>query len=520
MIKKVFSFLSIFILTAALFLNYPSNAAELQAKPDVKKIDAYVERMMKENRIPGFSLAIVRGGEVIYTQGYGIADPTGRKVTSETPFQVASVSKTFTALAVMQLADEGRVSLDEPVCTYLPWFELADKKASQAITVRELLTHTSGLGPYAEFNVASVTGEGDSIGWLIERMRNLKPTAPHGTKFQYNNANYIILGKLIQIVSGMTYEDYIRQNIFEPLGMAHSYFITEGTLPEEIEKYKMAVGYRTIFGFPAVSGLPYRTDFTPATGVITCSEDLAKYMLALMNDGKYGSGRVLSADSLALMREPHSKISKWESYGLGWYVTSGSYYHGGELTDYQSKLKILPDESLGMAFVYNTSSNTATSLFKVGYRDRIESGIINILYDLDPDDVPSGGILDLNRYPVTVTYGILLALCLLTVFALIFSFIRLAGIRKRLAKTKWSFAATVLLTLAVYIILPIVILRIPGRMGFNWEQIIFTVPDVGCSLLFIGVSLFICGIVRVLFIKGYLFPPKRKHADEKHMYSL
>ncbi len=520
MIRKIFSFLPIFIMAAALLLSGPSNASELQAKPDLKKIDGYVERMMKECRIPGFSLAIVRGGEVVYTQGYGIADPTGWKVTSETPFQVASVSKTFTALAVMQLVDEGRVSLDEPVCTYLPWFELADSKASQAITVRELLSHTSGLGPYAEFGVASVTGEGDSIGWLVERMKKLKLTAPPGTKFQYNNANYIILGKLIQIVSGMTYEDYIRQNIFEPLGMARSYFLNEGTAPEEIKKNRMAAGYRTIFGFPAVSGLPYRTDFTPAAGVITCSEDLAKYMLALINGGMYGNGRILPADSLALMRQPYARISEWESYGLGWYVTSGSYYHGGELTDYQSKLKIIPDESLGVAFVYNTSSSTATSLFKVGYRDRIESGIINILYGMDPDDVPNGGILDLNRYPVTVTYDIYLALCIVILLALIYSFIRLAGIRKRLAKSKWSFAATVLLTFTVYIILPIVIFRIPGGIGFNWEQFIFNVPDVGCSLLFIGVSLLICGVVRILLIKGYLFPSKRKQTGEKHMYSL
>jgi CubicO group peptidase (beta-lactamase class C family) len=210
------------------------------------------------------------------------------------------VSKTFTALAVMQLVDAGKVSLDEPVRTYLPWFELTDKQASQAITVRELLSHTSGIGPSAEFSIASVTGNGDSIGRLVERMKDLKPAAPPGAKFQYNNANYIILGELIQTVSGMTYEDYIAQNIFEPLGMGHSYFLTGGASMEDANKDRMAAGYRTIFGFPAVSGLPYRTAFTPAAGVITCSEDLTKYMLALMNGGMYESGRIISADSLAL----------------------------------------------------------------------------------------------------------------------------------------------------------------------------------------------------------------------------
>ncbi len=519
MLRKVFLFLPIFILAAAFLLNNAANAEGLQAEPDLKKIDGYVERMMKECRIPGFSLAIVKGGKVLYTQGYGIADPTGRTVTPATPFQVASVSKTFTALAVMQLVDAGRVSLDEPVRTYLPRFELADTKASQAITVRELLSHTSGIGPSAEFSIASVTGNGDSIGRLVERMKNLKPAAPPGEKFQYNNMNYIILGELIQIISGMSYEDYIKQNIFEPLGMSHSYFLTGETPPEKAKKDRMAVGYRTIFGFPVVSGMPYRTAFTPAAGVITSSEDLAKYMLALMNGGMYESNRIISADSLALMLEPAARISKWESYGLGWYVTSGSYYHGGELTDYQSKLKILPDESLGVAFVYNTSSSTATSLFKVGYRDRIESGIINILYGSDPDDVPKGGILDLNRYPATVTYSIYLVLCILILLALVFSFIRLGSFKKRLAKSRGSFVKAILLTLAVYILLPVFILYIPGRMNINWQQLLFNVPDVGWSLLFISTSLLICGFFKVLILKDYLLPSKRKQPGEKHIYT-
>jgi hypothetical protein len=220
------------------------------------------------------------------------------------------------------------------------------------------------------------------------------------------------------------------------------------------------------------------------------------------------------------MREPYAKISKWESYGLGWYVTSGSYYHGGELTDYQSKLKIIPDESLGVAFVYNTSSNTATSLFKVGYRDRIESGIINILYGLDPDDVPKVGILDLNRYPATVTYSIYLALCILILLALAFSFIRLGSFKKRLAKSRGSFVKAILLTLAVYILLPVFILYIPGRMNINWRQLLFNVPDFGWSLLFISASLLICGFIKVLILKGYLLPSKRKQKGEKHIYTL
>ncbi|HEX2946732.1 MAG TPA: serine hydrolase domain-containing protein [Clostridia bacterium] len=513
MVKRLLAFMAAFVLI--FFIpGCTANAAELQASPDLEKIDGYVERMMKECRIPGFSLAIVKDGRVVYTQGYGIADPTGRKVNPETPFQIASISKTFTALAVMQLAEAGKLSLDEPIHSYMPQFGLADERASETITVRNLLCHTSGLGSSAEFGVASVAGDGDSVGQLVERMKILKPTAPVGSRFQYNNANYIILGRLIETVSGLTYDDYIKQNIFEPLGMRHSYFS-----PDEAKKDGMAAGYRTVFGFPSVSGLPYRTDFIPASGVITCAEDLSKYMLAMMNGGIYKNNRIISAEGLARMLEPNVKVSGWESYGLGWYVTSGSYYHGGELTDFQSKLKIMPEEALGIAFVYNTSSSTATTLFKTGYRDRIESGIVNILYGLDPDDVPRGGFLDLNRYPMTVTYDLYLVLCILAVLLIIFSFIRLRSFMRRLISAKKRLLPVILFAVMVNLVLPVILLGVPGFMHLNWLQLLFNVPDVSWLVLSIIVCLLICGIVKVFIISNIMRQSMHRQANGERMHN-
>ena len=115
------------------------------AGPDFAAVDAYVEARMKEKRIPGLALAIVQGDQVAYLKGYGIADPSGRPVTPQTPFFLASLAKPMTALAVMQLVEQGKLELDTPVQTYLPWFHLADSGASARISVRHLLYHTSGL---------------------------------------------------------------------------------------------------------------------------------------------------------------------------------------------------------------------------------------------------------------------------------------------------------------------------------------------------------------------------------------
>ncbi|HML48005.1 MAG TPA: serine hydrolase domain-containing protein, partial [Clostridia bacterium] len=207
--------------------------------PDWDQIDRYIESQMADCRIPGFSLGIVRDGELLYMKGYGRADDTGRAVTPQTPFLIGSVSKSITAMAVMQLVEAGRIGLDDPVQTYLPGFALADERASGAITVRMLLNHTSGIPEQAEFQVATLRGDDETMGELIAKFKAIRPIGQPGARFAYGNANYIILGALIEQVSGMTYDAYIRQYIFEPLEMRHSY-----ASAVDAAKDGLATGYR------------------------------------------------------------------------------------------------------------------------------------------------------------------------------------------------------------------------------------------------------------------------------------
>ena len=201
-----------------------SGPAAADDDPDFAAIDRYVRSEMDAQRIPGLALGIVQGDRIVHVQGFGEADKSGRDVTPETPFLIGSVTKSFTALAIMQLSEAGQVQLDAPVQRYLPWWRVADPDASTQITVRHLLYQVSGLSR----NWATRTrpaGTPTPPPWRIGFGHCTMPSSPHrwGTTWQYSNANYWTLGMVVQAVSGQSYETYVQQHIFAPLQMHNSY---------------------------------------------------------------------------------------------------------------------------------------------------------------------------------------------------------------------------------------------------------------------------------------------------------
>src|SRR5258705_5815190 len=186
-------------------------------------IDAFIVASMQAARIPGLALGVVRGEHVEYLKGYGLAGPGSRPVTPQTPFILGSTSKSFTALAVMQLVAAGKIDLDAPITRYLPWFRTHDAADSGAITVRQLLHHTSGLstldgrqGLWDDDQSAMALENG------VRELSGAKLRQPPGQRYEYSNENYNTLGLIVAAVSGMSYEDYVRSAIFTPLKMTHS----------------------------------------------------------------------------------------------------------------------------------------------------------------------------------------------------------------------------------------------------------------------------------------------------------
>lgn len=273
---------------------------------------------MRTLDIPGMALAVVRDGQVVYAKGYGRADDSGRPFTPRTPLVLASVSKSFAALATMQLVEAGKIDLDAPVTTYLPWFTMADAEHSAKIRVRDLIYQTSGISTFSgrEFRF-----EADASG-LEDEVRRLKevPLAgePGVGEFRYSNTNYEILGLIVQTVAGQPYTDYMKENIYTPLGMAHSYSLA--TLAEA-RADGMAEGYTVWLGGRRTTGEYFPASRIPSGGLISSAEDLAGYALMHLNGGDYAGQRLLSADGVATLHRPGVLFDyPQEGYAMGWFA--------------------------------------------------------------------------------------------------------------------------------------------------------------------------------------------------------
>jgi CubicO group peptidase (beta-lactamase class C family) len=249
------------------------------SESDFSAVDAFVAAEMAAQRIPGLALAILRNDRIVHERIFGKADPSGRPVTSETPFIIGSASKSFTALAIMQLVEDGKVELDAPVQRYIPWFRVANEKASAEITVRHLLNQTSGLSTKTG---RSFQGNGDTSDSALEqavrKLSTIELTQPVGAIHQYSTINYSVLGLIVQTVSGQTYESYIQKHIFDPLQMHHSF-----TSEADAKPQGLAAGNRYWFGRPTAAHVPYNRGLNPAGYLISSADDMAHYLIAQLD---------------------------------------------------------------------------------------------------------------------------------------------------------------------------------------------------------------------------------------------
>lgn len=349
---------------------------------DYKDVDEYITARMRSDRIPGAAVAIVKGNRIVYLKGYGQADPSGRPVTPQTPFLIGSITKPFTALAIMQLVDAGKVQLDAPVQRYLPWFRVADPAASAQITVRMLIDQTSGLPQSPTLVTWTWPDYPDALERHVRLLADSKLSFPPGQDFAYSNANYVTMGLIVQVVSGQSYEDYVREHIFAPLDMQHS-FVSQ----EEAIKDGMAVGHRWWFGFPVPVTLPYNRANLPAGFIISSAEDMAHFLIAQMNGGRYGDTSILSPEVIALMQaEPPPG-----TYGLGWESVRIDgrrlINSDGATANFQASLYFDPQARVGVFVAANAMSardGLSSSLSSASLGSRSVGEIVRRL--LDPND--------------------------------------------------------------------------------------------------------------------------------------
>ncbi len=318
---------------------------------DFEEVDAYISAKMEELDIPGAALVIVQGDQIVHLKAFGVADGLGRSVTPQTPFFTGSTGKSITALAIMQLVEAGKIKLDAPVQTYLPWFRVADEKASEVITVRHFLNMTSGIPRSIRQTQLANTDLSDSaIENNVRALAEVELIAPPGEHYEYSNANYVTLGMIIQAVTGQSYETYIREHIFKPLDMQNSF-----ASKTEAEQDGLVVGYQKWFGIPVASpNLPFSRGSLPAGQLILSAEDFGHYLIAQFNNGSYQGVSLLSPVGITEMHQPPVTTS----YAMGWEVQHFQNVqvltHDGAVPGYTTVMFLVPEKNLAIAMVMNT----------------------------------------------------------------------------------------------------------------------------------------------------------------------
>lgn len=307
-------------------------------------VDQVIAVELPASGAPGVAYAVVTDGEVSASgaEGERLAG-SGEALTPQTPFVIGSISKSFTALAIMQLVEAGQIDLDAPFSDYLTDF--ADGPAAD-ITVRQLLSHTSGYST-GQGNASHSGSDGDdALEQLVGGLVDVVPAYAPDERWEYSNTNYQIAGRMLEVVSGQDYQTYIAENILAPVGMDDS-FVADGEVHEG-----MAVGHRPwFFGrLPADT----RTDraTAPQGGVIATADDLALYLSMMMN----GEDDVVSAESKALMMQPASDASPW--YGLGWFIdtSDGTVSHSGSIPGVETLATMVPSEGDAVVVLVNGGS--------------------------------------------------------------------------------------------------------------------------------------------------------------------
>lgn len=362
-IKAIFILSTIIVICAPISFN-SAQASQGACDPaqaySYDDIDRYIEKQLDTLKIPAASLAIIEGDKIVHTQGFSKAGSRAEAPTQQMPFFIGSLTKSFTALAVMQLVEAGKVDLDAPVQTYLPWFTLADPQAAAQITVRHLLNQTSGISQIpGMLSLANFDNSPGANERQIRALATYELAYPIGSGWDYSNVNFNLLGLVIEAASGETYADYIQNHIYTPLSMDHSY-----TSKAVAQQDNLAVGHQQWFGFPiAVPNMSVPVASLPSGQLISSAEDMGHYVIAQLNGGEFEGSRILSSEGMLQMHQPAADASASGlgdvDYGMGWFVKNFDQgqliFHHGEVPDYFAYMALLPEQNRALVLLINTN---------------------------------------------------------------------------------------------------------------------------------------------------------------------
>ena len=346
-----------------------STAARAQTLEErLREIDAYAARAGQEWRVPGFSVAVVKDDRVVFAKGYGVRE-LGRPepVDEDTLFAVASNTKAFTAAALATLVDEGRLKWDDPVTKYLPWFQLHDAYATRDLTVRDLLSHRSGLATFGGDLLWYETTYGRDQ--VLRRVRFLRPAHPFRARYGYQNIMFLAAGEIVPAVTGKSWDDYVSEKFFRPLGMARS----NTTYRQLMASQNVASPHNETGGRVKVVRYSNVDAAGGAAAVNSSAAEMAEWVRLQLGRGTYAGRKIFSAAASREMWTPQAVVSgvsesaerfnptvHFNLYGLGWFLSDYRgrkvVTHSGGLDGMTSRVALMPEENLGVVVLTNSET--------------------------------------------------------------------------------------------------------------------------------------------------------------------
>ncbi|HVU14223.1 MAG TPA: serine hydrolase domain-containing protein [Phototrophicaceae bacterium] len=325
-------------------------------RPPFEALAGFVEAERQRLRIPGAALGIIYEGET-YTQGFGVTSVDNPLlVDADTLFQIGSISKTFAGTAAMRLVEQGKLDLDAPIRTYLPDLRLSSADLTAQVTLRHLFTHTSGWsGDYFDD-----FGNGDdALARYVAQMDTLPQLTPLGTLWSYNNAGFNLAGRVIEVVMGKTYEDAIKELIFDPLGMTQTSFF-----PAEVMTYRFSVGHYSGAAPTVARPWPIARCSNPAGAIASTANDMLRYARFHLSGGLTDSGeRLLQQQTVDTMRSALFPAGNWaDAVGVTFYLRdvngTTTVGHGGSTNGFRASLEMVPARAFALISLTNGDSGS------------------------------------------------------------------------------------------------------------------------------------------------------------------
>ncbi|MGA7525475.1 MAG: serine hydrolase [Acidobacteriaceae bacterium] len=374
--------------TSIVFLILAAGPACVAQQQDFSALDGYINTTMQKWQVPGVAVGIVEGSAPVYLKGFGVRNlQTRQPVTPDTLFDIGSCTKAFTSASIAMLVDEGKMHWDDKVDKSIPFFHLYNSFADEDVTLRDILTHRTGLpGADLIWYGAPVSRE-----QIVRDLAYIHPTAGFRAKFQYQNAMYVTAGYAVGLVSGGTWDEFVKQRIFQPLGMTESDTTAidaqkspDYASPHELRNEKLEV-------------IPWRNidNAGPAGSINSSVRDMSKWLALQLNDGVFDGKRLISSESLQEMHRPQMIIptnggiadeffpdSMQLSYGLGWFIQDYRGHqlvlHPGDIDGFEALTVLIPEIHTGYEVLVNVGGNS--------YRQALGYHIADMLLHLPAED--------------------------------------------------------------------------------------------------------------------------------------